>query len=242
LFVRERELFFRGDLMKEVIEEPSFRDKIRIFRDRFHAGALLAQKLGGYKSRKDVLVLAVPAGGVEVAVVIVDELKLALDLAITRKIHVPWNKEAGFGAISWDGQVFLNHALVRRLNLSDKTIQECIENEKVMIVRRNRLFRANQPWPDLKDRTVIVVDDGLASGFSMLATTKALRKLQSREIVVAVPTAPSSAINLLLPHADKIVCLNIRSFPIFAVADAYQNWYDLSDQDVLQLLKRERKV
>ena len=88
---------------------------------------------------------------------------------------------------------------------------------------------------------MIVVDDGLASGFSMLATVKTLRKLQSKEIIVAVPTAPSSAINLLLPHADKIVCLNIRNFPIFAIADAYKKWYDLSDYDVLQLLKRKNK-
>ena len=219
-----------------------FRDKIMIFKDRFHAGVLLAQKLANYKNLKGVLILAVPAGGVEVAVVIAEELNVDLDLANTRKIHVPWNKEAGFGAISWDGQVFLNHTLVKQLGLSDKTIQECIEKEKEVIAQRNKLFRANQPCPKTKDRTVIVFDDGLASGFSMLATVKALRKLQSKEIIVAVPTAPSSAINPLLPHADKIVCLNIRNFPIFAVADAYQNWYDLSDYDVLQLLKRKNRA
>jgi predicted phosphoribosyltransferase len=228
--------------MQRVIDEPAFRNKIRVFRDRFHAGTLLAQKLGSYREQEDTLVLAVPAGGVEVAVVIADELKLPLDLAITRKIHVPWNKEVGFGAVSWNGQVFLNEVFVQRLNLSGKIIQECIENEKRMIARRARLFRANQPWPELKDKTAIVVDDGLASGFSTLATTKALKKLMTKQIVVAVPTAPSSAINLLLPHVEQIICLNIRSFPTFAVADAYQNWYDLSDRDVQHLLEQHSKV
>ena len=112
--------------MSRVIDEPAFRNKIRVFRDRFHAGKLLAQKLCSYREQKNILVFAVPAGGVEVAVIISDELNLPLDLAITRKIHVPWNKEAGFGAISWDGQVFLNELLVKRLKLSAKIIQECI--------------------------------------------------------------------------------------------------------------------
>ena len=224
--------------MSRVIDEPAFRNKIRVFRDRFHAGKLLAQKLGSYGKQKNILVFAVPAGGVEVAVIISDELNLPLDLAITRKIHVPWNKEAGFGAISWDGQVFLNELLVKRLKLSAKIIQECIEEEKRIIAQRIKLFRASKPWPKIEDKTVIVVDDGLASGYSMLATTRALRKLKCKQIVVAVPTAPSSAINLLSPHVEQIICLNIRSFSTFAVADAYQNWYDLTDKDVLHLLKQ----
>ena len=223
--------------MNKVIDEPAFRNKIGVFRDRSHAGRLLAQKLFNYKEQKDALVLAVPAGGVEVAVIIADELKLSFDLAITRKIHVPWNKEAGFGAVSWDGQVFLNQELVQRLNLSAKIVQECIEDEKRVIAKRNIIFRGNQPWPKIEDKTVLVVDDGLASGFSMLATVKTLKKLGSRQIIVAVPTAPYTAINLLLPYVEQIVCLNIRSGPIFAVADAYQNWYDLSDRNVLELLK-----
>ena len=105
----------------------------------------MAQKLRNYKNQQDFLVLATPAGGVEVAVVIAHQFNIALDLAITRKIHVPWNKEAGFGAISWDRQVFLNHTWVKQLGLSDKTIQECIEKEKEVITQRNELFRVNQP-------------------------------------------------------------------------------------------------
>ena len=228
--------------MKDVIDEPVFRNKVRVFRDRSHAGQLLAQKLEGHRGQKDTLVLAVPAGGVEVAVIVATKLMLPLDLAITRKIHVPWNREAGFGAISWDGQVFLNEELVQRLNLSAQTIQECIDNEKRTIAQRVKLFRANQPFPDLKDKAVLVVDDGLASGFSMLATVRVLKKLMTKQIVVVVPTAPPSAINLLLPYVEQIVCLNIRVFPTFAVADAYQNWYDLSDQDVLHLLKQHSKA
>ncbi len=223
--------------MNKVIDEPAFRNKIGVFRDRSHAGRLLAQKLFSHKEQRDALVLAVPAGGVEIGVIIADELKISFDLAITRKIHVPWNKEAGFGAVSWDGQVFLNQELVQRLSLSTKIVQECVEDEKRVISKRNKLFRDNQPWPEIENKTVIVADDGLASGFSMLATVKTLKKLGSRQIIVAVPTAPYSAINLLLPYVEQIVCLNIRSGSIFAVADAYQSWYDLSDRDVLELLK-----
>jgi len=191
--------------MNKVIDEPAFRNKMGVFRDRSHAGRLLAQKLFNYQKQKDTLLLAVPAGGVEVGVIIADELKLSFDLAITRKIHVPWNKEAGFGAVSWDGTVFLNQAVVQRLNLSAKIVQECVEDEKRVIAKRNKLSRGNQPWPETEDKTVIVVDDGLASGFSMLATVKTLRKLGSKQIIVAVPTAPDSAINLfsVLEHSIR---------------------------------------
>ena len=100
------------------------------------------------------------------------------------------------------------------------------------------MFRGDEPFPDLKEKTVIVVDDGLASGFSMMTTLRALRRKDVKETVVAVPTAPLSAINLVKPYADRIVCLNIRSGPIFAVADAYEVWYDLSDGEVIDILEK----
>ena len=222
--------------MAELVSDPYFKNKIRVFKDRFHAGELLAKKLEDYKDKMDVYVLAIPAGGVQVASVVSETLKLPLDLAITRKIHVPWNKEAGFGAVSWDGLIFLNEPLLNSLNLTREEVDRCIAEEKAVIRRRMTLFRGNRPFPKLREKTVIIVDDGLASGFSMLTTVKALQRQKSKEIVVAVPTAPLSAIELLRPHADKIVCLNIRTGSFFAVADAYQAWYDLEDQDVLDLL------
>jgi predicted phosphoribosyltransferase len=224
--------------MTRVIEEHTLRNKIGVFEDRFHAGELLAKRLTEYKNRKDTYILAIPAGGVQVAFIIARRLELPLDLVITRKIHVPWNKEAGFGAISWDGLVLLNEPLVGSLGLTKEDINRCIEEEKEIIKKRLEMFRGNRPFPNLENKIVIIIDDGLASGFSMLTTVKAIKQSKVKEIVVAVPTAPVSAINLLKPYADKIVCLNIRSGPFFAVASAYNIWYDLDDRDIIEIFKQ----
>jgi predicted phosphoribosyltransferase len=198
---------------------------------------MLAKYLKEYKERKDVIILAIPAGGVPVAIQISKNLKVQLDFAVTRKLHIPWNKEAGFGAVSWDGTTILNGSLVNSLGLSNKDIRRCVREEKEIIYTRLKKFRGNVPFPDLEGKTVIVVDDGLASGFSMLVTVKTLRK-KARFIVVAVPTAPISAINLLKPYVDKIVCLNIRSGAYFAVAEAFKEWHDLNDEDVIHLIEK----
>lgn len=226
--------------MAEILEEVVFRDRFHVFNDRFHAGELLANKLVEYEGRKGSYVLAIPAGGVEVGMVVAKRLKIPLDLVITRKIHIPWNQEAGFGAISWDGKIFLNEPLIASLRLSKKEIDQCIVRERKIIGKRLKLFRGGKPFPNLEDKVTIIVDDGLASGFSMLTSVQAIKQMKAKEIVVAVPTAPVSAIELIKPHANKIVCLNIRSGPIFAVADAYKAWYDLDDKNVMDLLQRAR--
>jgi predicted phosphoribosyltransferase len=223
--------------MAKIIDDPVFRNRIHVFRDRLHAGELLAKKLEEYKGKKNVYVLAIPAGGVQVAFIISKELKIPLDLAITRKIHIPWNKEAGFGAISWNGIMFINKPLVASLGLKKAEIDRCVAEEMNVIKKRLKIFRGDKPFPTLKDKTIIIVDDGLASGFSMLTTVKALEKLKVKDLVVAVPTAPVSAIELIKSHVNEIVCLNIRSGPFFAVADAYTEWYDLTDEDVISVLK-----
>lgn len=223
--------------MAEVVDEPILRNKIHVFDDRFHTGELLAEKLEEYSGKKDAYVLAIPAGGVQVAIVVAKRLKLPLDLVVTRKIHVPWNKEAGFGAISWDGNMFLNEPLVASLGLTKENIDRCVAKEKEIIKTRLKMFRGDRPFPNLKDKIAIIVDDGLASGFSMLTTVKAIERRGVKEIVVAVPTAPISAIRLIRPFADKVVCLNIRSGPFFAVADAYKAWYDLEDENVIDILR-----
>jgi predicted phosphoribosyltransferase len=225
----------------EIIDEPNFRDKVRVFKDRFDAGELLAKKLLEYRD-KDACILAIPAGGTQVAYVIAKALKLPMDLFITRKIHIPWNKEAGFGAVTWDGTTILNEPLLALLGLTKETIRRCIQEEKKAIEKRQRIFRGNKPFPSLKDKIVILVDDGLASGFSMHATLISVKRKSPREVVVAVPTASPDAIGRIESCADKIICLNIRAGPVFAVADAYQNWYDLEDRDVTDILKKLRKL
>jgi putative phosphoribosyl transferase len=226
--------------MVEVLDEPSLRNRVRVFRDRFHAGEVLAEKLEALGYAEDAYVLVIPAGGVQVASVVANRLELPLDLVVTRKLHVPWNPEAGFGAVSWDGLMFLNERLVAALGLTEEVIRLCVEEERATIERRLRKFRGDRPFPDLVGKTAIVVDDGLASGFSMMTTLRALKKREPKELVVAVPTAPRSAIELVIPYADLILCLNIRTGPYFAVADAYEVWYDLEDEDVVELLEGYR--
>jgi len=197
--------------MAKVVEEPRFRNRMYVFRDRFHAGELLAEKLKEYSGRGDAYVLAIPAGGVQIAFPFVKRLRLPMDLAVTRKMHIPWNREAGFGAITWDETMFVNEPLVSALGLTGGHVDRVVVEEKEAIRRRLKLFRGDKPFPDLKGKTVIIVDDGLASGFSMLATSKSVMEKGTKEIIVAIPTASLSAIDLLKPYVDKIVCLNIRT-------------------------------
>jgi len=222
------------------VENPDFRDRFQVFDDRSHAGALLAKWLKQYQDREDAIILAIPAGGVPVAVQVSKKLNIPWDLAVTTKLHIPWNREAGFGAISWDGTLILNKPLVDSLGLTSGEIERCVEEEKKVIQRRLEKFRGNRPFPDIEGNAVIVVDDGLASGFSMLVTAKTLRD-KAGAVVVAVPTAPVSAIELISSYVDKIVCLNIRSGPFFAVADAYKVWYDLTDNDIIDILRRNQR-
>jgi putative phosphoribosyl transferase len=226
--------------LAEIVENPEFRDKIHVFDDRSHAGELLAEWLKQYENREEVIIIAIPAGGVPVAVQVSEKLDVPWDLAVTTKLHIPWNREAGFGAVSWDGTVILNKPLVDSLGLTSEEIERRVEEEKKVIQRRLEEFRGDRPFPDLKGKIVIVVDDGLASGFSMLVTTKTLRD-KAGEVVVAVPTAPVRAIELISSYVDRIVCLNIRSGSLFAVADAYKLWYDLTDKEVIDILKSNQR-
>jgi putative phosphoribosyl transferase len=226
--------------LAEIVENPEFRDKIHVFDDRSHAGELLAEWLKQYENREEVIIIAIPAGGVPVAVQVSEKLDVLWDLAVTTKLHIPWNREAGFGAVSWDGSVILNKPLVDSLGLTSEEIERRVEEEKKVIQRRLEEFRGDRPFPDLKGKIVIVVDDGLASGFSMLVTTKTLRD-KAGEVVVAVPTAPVRAIELISSYVDRIVCLNIRSGSLFAVADAYKLWYDLTDKEVIDILKSNQR-
>jgi predicted phosphoribosyltransferase len=178
----------------------------------------------------------VPAGGVPVGYVVGKELGILMDVIVVRKIQIPWSSEAGFGALSSDGETVLNEPLVSRLGLTRKVIEESTLKTKMIIQERLRKFRGDKPILELRGKVVILVDDGLASGFTMLAAARSVRRQRPEKIVVAVPTASIGAIELLAPEVDEIVCLNIRSGPGFAVADAYKNWYDLTDEEVTKIL------
>jgi len=221
-----------------IIEDPAYRDRTRVFQDRYHAGKLLADKIKEYAGNENVIVLAVPAGGVPVGYTVAKELAVPVDVMVIRKIQIPWNTEAGFGALTWDGKIVLNDRLVEELDLTKEEVETAILKTKENIQRRLRKFRGDKPMPNFKDKVVVLIDDGLASGFTMLAAARSVREKAPKRIIVAVPTASLGAIELLAHEVDEIVCLNIRSGLSFAVADAYENWHDLTDEEVLQILRK----
>jgi len=221
--------------MTKIIEMRELRNKNYVFRDRVHAGELLASKLKPYVG-KDSIVLAIPSGGVPIGSTIAKELGLQMDLIIVRKLPIPYNTEAGFGSMSWNGEVKLNEKLVEQLHLSDPEIDSIIRAVKSELDKRMEIFRGNRPFPELKGKTAIIVDDGLASGYTLLAAISSVKRLSPARIMVAVPTASKNAVDFLAPYVDEIFCLNIRETKIFAVADAYQEWHDLTQQEVLKLL------
>jgi putative phosphoribosyl transferase len=210
------------------------------FRDREDAGRQLAEKLADLQS-KDVLVLGIPCGGVPVAVQIADRLHAQLDLMVVRKLQIPWNPEAGFGALAPDGTLLLNPELTPHLNLSEAEVEEVESRTMNEIKRRIQRFRGTQAAPRQADRTVVLVDDGLASGYTMLVAAQSVRKARPRRLVVAVPVASAGAARLLKPACDSFVALHVSSALPFAVADFYEQWYDLTDEDVLCYLSAKPK-
>jgi predicted phosphoribosyltransferase len=188
-----------------------------------------------YRS-SDAVVMGIPAGGMAVAVVIARELHLPLDIAVVSKVTLPWNTEAGYGAVAFDGTVILNEELLSRLNLSDQEIQTGIKKTEEKVSKRATVFRGDRPLPDFK-RPVILVDDGLASGFTLRVAIKALRRNGATNLILAVPTAHSESVQSMLEEVEAIYCPNLRSGLSFAVADAYERWSDLDEQEVLRILQ-----
>lgn len=219
-------------------EIEKFRNQRHIFADRFEAGETLGAMLAAeYAHIADGMVLAIPSGGVPVALKVQELLGLPFDLLIARKLQIPGNTEAGYGAMTRDGSVFINQALLAQLGLSSDQIEAEKKRVGLELEKRNALFRGGRPFVDLTGKRVILVDDGLASGYTMLAAVDMAKRAKALETVVAVPTAPQSAVELILPRADRICCTNIRTGPYFAVAEAYRHWYDLSEAEVLDLLR-----
>ena len=222
--------------MDNLIEDTALKGKTRIFADREEAGSRLASLLEGIADPEGV-VLAIPAGGVPVACAVARKHRLPLDVLIVRKIQIPDNPEAGFGAIGPDGEVLLNERIVDDLRLSQKEIQAQVSKTQRVLESREQVFRRGRPQPELKGRQVILVDDGLASGYTMMAAVDFAKQKEARQVVVAVPTASQRTIHFLLPATDMLVCPNVRGGPVFAVADAYREWYDLGDEEVVSLLE-----
>jgi putative phosphoribosyl transferase len=209
------------------------------YRDRKHAGLVLADYIKAYAGA-NAAILAVPNGGVAVAVPMAKKLGISVNLIIVRKIPIPGSTEAGFGSVASDGTVFLNRPLVWRLHLSQEDIDTGVQRVLVEIRRRMEQYGVKGNYEAVQNCTVILVDDGLASGVTMEAAVHTIKQYKPAEILVAVPTASSQAVERISPLVTRIVCPNIKHVPYFAVAEAYENWYDLTSDDVVSLLAGHR--
>ncbi len=226
-------------MKSKIYNIPGLRQKIGIFKDRRHAGQVLAEMLHEWKDSKAV-VLAIPSGGIPVAVEVAETLYLSLDVAVVSKILLPWNTEAGFGAVGFDGSVWINQEYVDYYRLDQPTIEQQTKATQKKVQRRVKLFRGDRPWPDLQNRPVIVVDDGIAAGSTLRVAVQALRNTGATEIIVAVPTAHEESLARIMDGVDALYCANIRSGSQFAVAAAYQHWDDVDEIDADKMLASYR--
>ena len=211
---------------------PSF-----IFQDRTDAGRQLAEKLLGYAGRDDVIVLALPRGGVPVAFEVAQRLRVPLDVFIVRKLGVPGFEELAVGAIASGGIRVLNEDVARALPNADETIESVTARETAELERREKSYRDGRPAPELRDRVVILVDDGLATGATMRAAVKALRQRGAARIVVAVPVGPPDTCREFEDVADETVCATAPEF-FQAVGQYYEDFSQTTDDEVRELLAR----
>lgn len=207
------------------------------FKDRADGGQKLARELKKLDLENPV-VLAIPSGGVPVGIEVSKFLDCPFDLIIVRKIKVPWNPEAGFGSVASDGTPFFNPNFLGRPFLSKKQIDKLVEETHKEVKDREKEFLTGIKRVDVEGKTVILIDDGLASGYTMLAALKSLTKRNPAHIIVAAPTASGGAIELLEKEADKVITLykHPKGLP-FAVASSYQEWHDLTDEEVKEYLE-----
>jgi predicted phosphoribosyltransferase len=207
------------------------------FRDRTEAGQRLAAELGRYAGRTDVLVLALPRGGVPVAYEVARALDAPLDVFLVRKLGTPGQEELAMGAVASGGVRVLNESVVRGLRVPPRVIDAVAARELRELARRERLYRGDRPPPDVRGRTVILVDDGLATGSTMLAAVRALRQLGPARAVVAVPVAAPETCAALRGEVDEMVCA-VTPDPFYAVGVWYDDFAQTSDDEVRDLLGR----
>jgi len=220
-----------------IYDLSQYKEQTRVFRDRQQAGNVLASMLQTYQQDM-LMVLGIPAGGVPVGAAVAETLQIAFDMAVVSKITLPWNTEAGYGAVAFDGTVRLNKALIAQIRLSETQIQMGIEDTIAKVHRRMNNLRKGHSFPDLLGQSIILVDDGLASGFTMLVAVEALRKAGAEHIIVAVPTAHKESLDAVVSKVDAIFCPNIRSGWRYAVADAYERWSDVDESEVMKIFER----
>jgi putative phosphoribosyl transferase len=210
------------------------------FRDRAEAGRELAGRLGKFAGRDDVIVLALPRGGVPVAFEVARSLQMPLDVFLVRKLGVPGHEEHAFGAVASGGARVVNGHLIEALGLSAESIASIEAAEVRELERRERVYRGDRPPPQVAGRTVILVDDGLATGATMLAAVTALRQEQVGWLVVAVPVAGAEVCDTLHAAADEVVCL-LAPRMLYAIGLWYDDFLQTTDEEVRSLLERAQR-
>jgi putative phosphoribosyl transferase len=207
--------------------------------NRKEAGRALANELNAYANRDDVIVLALPRGGVPVGYEIATLLNVPLDVYIVRKLGVPGHKELAMGAMALGDVCVFNKEIIHSLQISQEEVQSVIENEKKELKRREGAYRGDYPLPSLKEKTIILVDDGIATGASMRAAVKSLRALQPASIIVAVPVADRTICAEMKMIADKLIC-PLQPTDLYAVGVWYVDFTQTEDDEVRELLKKAR--
>jgi putative phosphoribosyl transferase len=211
----------------------------RRFQDRTDAGRLLAKRLSKYAERDDILVLGMPRGGVPVAFEVAKSLQVPLDVFAVRKLGVPGQEELAMGAIASGGIRVLNHAVIHSTRISEAAIEAVTERERIELERRELAYRGHRPAPIVRGKIVILVDDGIATGSTMLAAVAALKQLGPAGIVVAAPAAPVESCNELAQAVDEVVVI-ARPDPFYSVGQSYEIFGQTSDEEVQELLRDTR--
>lgn len=210
---------------------------MKLFKDRFEAGRMLARELMHYADRDDVVVLALPRGGVPVAFEVAKVLKAPLDVFLVRKLGLPGREELAMGAIASGGVRVLNEEVVGWYKVNEKVIDSVAQREQRELERREREYRGNRAMPLLRNRTAILVDDGLATGTTMRAAVSALRKYNPARLVIAVPTAPQETCREFREQVDSIVCATTPQ-PFWAIGAWYEDFSQTTDEEVRDLLDK----
>jgi predicted phosphoribosyltransferase len=209
------------------------------FRDRIDAGRQLAAKLKRYQQQKNTLILALPRGGVPVGFEVAQTLHLPLDIFLVRKLGVPGQEELAMGAIAMGDVEVLNENIVQQLGISREIIDEIKQQQLKVLQHRNLLYRENRPFPSLKKQTVILIDDGIATGATIRAAIVAIKKLGCEKLIIATPVAPADTYHELKNQVDEIYCLQIPE-PFYAIGNWYQDFSQTTDDEVRNLLARSK--
>jgi len=212
-----------------------------IFPNRREAGKKLLPHLSFLEREKGV-VFGIAKGGIPLALEIAKGLNFGFEILISRKIPIPWSPEAGFGAIAENGSLVLNHSLLKHLGLTQGQIDYLASKVREEIERSVNIYREGRKLPILAGKIAVIVDDGLATGYTVMAAIKFLRKKEPKKIIVASPVSSKSAFERISKEADKLVVMEVSSEPLFAVADYYEDWTDILDEEVKSYLEEARRL